>query len=59
MRRLGSQERRSIGLEEAIASLVGEARPPDARRSRAARPEAEPEQHLTLDGHHVLKRTVS
>jgi threonyl-tRNA synthetase len=53
MRRLGSQEQRAMGLEEAIAALVREAQPPDLTRSRKAT-EAEPERHLTLDGHHAV-----
>jgi threonyl-tRNA synthetase len=57
MRRLGSQEQRSMGLDEAIAALAREAQPADVARARKAT-EAEPEQHLTLDGHHVVAGTV-
>jgi threonyl-tRNA synthetase len=53
MRRLGSQEQRAMGLEEAIAALVREAQPPDLTRSRKAT-NAEPERYLTLDGHHAV-----
>lgn len=36
MRRLGSREQVSLGLDEAVAMLADEATPPDLRRSRAA-----------------------
>jgi threonyl-tRNA synthetase len=32
MRRLGSQDQKSLKLDEAIATLVAEAAPPDMRR---------------------------
>jgi threonyl-tRNA synthetase len=58
IRRLGSQEQRSTRLHDALASLRAEAAPPDLRRPL---PEDEglPEEHLTLDGHHVIERTVA
>jgi threonyl-tRNA synthetase len=57
MRRLGSQEQRAMGLDEALRALSDEATPPDLRRPRPS-VHAEPEAHLTLDGHHVVERTV-
>lgn len=59
MRRLGSQDQRSMPLEDAIRTLVDEAQPPDLRRSNEASKLAEPDRHLTLDGHHVVERTVA
>ncbi|HKH34482.1 MAG TPA: threonine--tRNA ligase, partial [Beijerinckiaceae bacterium] len=58
IRRLGSQEQRSARLDDALASLRAEAVPPDQRRPL---PEDRglPEGHLTLDGHHVIERTVA
>ncbi len=35
IRRLGSQEQKVMGLDEALAGLVEEAMPPDVRRGRA------------------------
>jgi threonyl-tRNA synthetase len=59
MRRLGSQEQRSMPLDEALRALVEEALPPDVRRSNGASSLAESDRHLTLDGHHVVERTVA
>jgi threonyl-tRNA synthetase len=59
MRRLGSQEQRAMPLDEALRDLVGEATPPDLRRTDGQTVGAEPESHLTLDGRHVIERTVA
>ena len=40
IRRLGSREQQSVGLEEAIAALVEEATPPDVKRAIAAHEKA-------------------
>jgi threonyl-tRNA synthetase len=37
IRRLGSQAQTAMSLDEAIASLVDEATPPDVKRKRAAK----------------------
>ena len=57
IRRLGSPNQTSMGVEEALRALSDEALAPDLRR--VAEAVAEPERHLTLDGHHVLARTVA
>ncbi|QFU16849.1 threonine--tRNA ligase [Microvirga thermotolerans] len=57
IRRLGSPDQKSMTLDEALRSLVAEAVAPDRRR--AAQVVAEPERDLTLDGHHVVARTVA
>jgi threonyl-tRNA synthetase len=44
-------------LDEALKSLAAEAITPDLKR--AARAVSEPEGHATLDGHHVVERTVA
>jgi threonyl-tRNA synthetase len=59
MRRLGSQEQRSMPLDAALRDLVDEAAPPDVRRSSGAEVRAEPDRHLALDGHHLVERTVA
>jgi threonyl-tRNA synthetase len=60
MRRLGSQDQRSMALDQAMRDLVQEATPPDLRRADGTPSPAEPERHLTLDGHHsVIERTVA
>jgi threonyl-tRNA synthetase len=59
MRRLGSQEQRSMPLDAALHALAEEALPPDVRRSNGASAQAESDKHLTLDGHHVIERTVA
>jgi threonyl-tRNA synthetase len=60
IRRLGSPEQRSMGLDAALRALAGEAVPPDLRREGAAEIGiVEPEPDLTLDGHHVVERTVA
>jgi len=60
MRRLGSQEQRSMALDQAMRDLVQEATPPDLRRADGTPSPVEPERHLTLDGHHgVIERTVA
>ena len=58
IRRLGSQEQRSQGLAPALADLAAEALPPD-RRPHLAEDEGRPEEHLALDGHHVIARTIA
>lgn len=57
IRRLGSQEQKSMSLDEALKALAAEAITPD-RRS-VAKAVAEPEGHATLDGHHVVAGTVA
>ncbi|RDI60998.1 threonine--tRNA ligase [Microvirga subterranea] len=57
IRRLGSTEQKSMALDDALRALAAEAITPDRRR--AARAVAEPEGHATLDGHHVVERTVA
>ena len=57
IRRLGSPNQTSMGVEEALRALSDEALAPDLLR--VAEAVAEPERHLTLDGHHVLARTVA
>jgi len=57
IRRLGSPDQKSMTLDEALKALVDEAITPD--RKRAAKALAEPDEHLTLDGHHVVARTVA
>jgi threonyl-tRNA synthetase len=59
MRRLGSQDQRAMALGEAVRALASEATPPDLRRGSGASREVEPEAHLTLDGHHVVERTLA
>ena len=46
-----------IALEEALKALAAEAVTPDLRR--AAKAVSEPEGHVTLDGHHVVERTLA
>jgi threonyl-tRNA synthetase len=58
IRRLGSQEQRSVRLDHALRSLSAEAVPPDLRR-RLPEDEDGPEEDLALDGHHVIERTVA
>jgi threonyl-tRNA synthetase len=57
IRRLGSPDQKSMTLDEALAALAEEAIAPDLQR--VARALSEPEGHLTLDGHHVVERTVA
>ena len=57
IRRLGSPNQQSMSLDEALKALAVEAITPDRRR--AAKAVAEPEGHATLDGHHVVERTVA
>jgi threonyl-tRNA synthetase len=57
VRRLGSPDQKTLSLDEAVRSLTQEAVAPDLRR--VAKAVAEPEAHLTLDGHHVVERTVA
>ncbi len=59
MRRLGSQEQRSLPLTEALELLRREAVPPDLRKTIDPSNHGEPERHLTLDGHHVVASTVA
>ena len=57
IRRLGSPDQKTMTLDEALKALAAEAVTPD--RKRAARAVAEPEGHVTLDGHHVVERTIA
>ncbi len=57
IRRLGSTEQKSMALDDALRALAAEAITPDRRR--AAKAVAEPEGHATLDGQHVVARTVA
>ncbi|MBJ6124926.1 threonine--tRNA ligase [Microvirga splendida] len=57
IRRLGSPEQKTMTLDEALKALAAEAVTPDLRR--VARAVSEPEGHATLDGHHVVERTVA
>ncbi|WP_445503162.1 threonine--tRNA ligase [Microvirga sp. G4-2] len=57
IRRLGSPDQKTMSLDEALRALAAEAITPDRRR--AAKAVAEPEAHATLDGHHVIERTVA
>ncbi|AWM87524.1 threonine--tRNA ligase [Microvirga sp. 17 mud 1-3] len=57
IRRLGSPNQQTMTLDEALKVLADEAITPD--RKRAAKALAEPDEHLTLDGHHVVARTVA
>jgi threonyl-tRNA synthetase len=60
IRRLGSPEQRSMSLEGALRALADEAVPPDLRREVATEiATVEPEPDLTLDGRHVVERTVA
>ena len=59
MRRLGSQEQRSMSLDEALRALASEAMPPDLRRSGRSSGRAEPDRHRALDGRHSAERTVA
>jgi threonyl-tRNA synthetase len=57
IRRLGSPDQKSMSLDEALKALAAEAITPDRRR--VARAVSEPDGHATLDGHHVVERTVA
>ncbi len=57
IRRLGSPNQQTMSLDDALKALAAEAVTPD-RRS-AAKAVSEPEGHATLDGHHVVARTVA
>jgi threonyl-tRNA synthetase len=57
IRRLGSPNQQTMTLDEALKVLAAEAVTPD--RKRAARAVSEPEGHVTLDGHHVVERTIA
>lgn len=57
IRRLGSPEQKTMTLDEALKALAAEAVTPDRRR--AAKALSEPEGHVSLDGHHVIERTVA
>jgi threonyl-tRNA synthetase len=58
IRRLGSQEQRSAGLDDALASLAAEAVPPDRRRPLPG-DEGAAEEHLTLDGRHLVESALA
>lgn len=57
IRRLGSPNQQTMTLDEALKALAAEAVTPDRRR--AARAVSEPDGHVTLDGHHVVERTIA
>lgn len=57
IRRLGSPNQQSMTLDEALKVLAAEAITPDRRR--VAQAVSEPEGHVTLDGHHVVERTIA
>ena len=57
IRRLGSPNQQTMSLDEALKALAAEAITPDLRR--VAQAVSEPEGHATLDGHHVVVRTVA
>jgi threonyl-tRNA synthetase len=57
IRRLGSPEQKTMTLDEALKALAAEAVTPDLKR--VARAVSEPEGHASLDGHHVVERTVA
>lgn len=57
IRRLGSPNQQSMTLDEALKVLAEEAVTPDRRR--VAKAVSEPEGHVTLDGHHVVERTIA
>jgi threonyl-tRNA synthetase len=57
IRRLGSPEQKTMTLDEALKALAAEAVTPDLKR--VAKAVSEPEGHATLDGHHVVERTVA
>jgi threonyl-tRNA synthetase len=56
IRRLGSPNQQTMTLDEALKVLAAEAVTPDRRR--VAKAVSEPEGHVTLDGHHVVERTI-
>ena len=53
IRRMGSQQTRSLPLAEAVAAFVEEATAPDARRAQAVA-ETVPTSDTVLDGHHAV-----
>ncbi|KQT78709.1 threonine--tRNA ligase [Methylobacterium sp. Leaf466] len=53
IRRMGSQQTRTVGLDQALADLVAEATSPDRRRANAVA-ESVPSEDLTLDGRHAV-----
>ncbi|QRM31150.1 threonine--tRNA ligase [Microvirga sp. VF16] len=57
IRRLGSPNQQTMTLDEALKVLAAEAVTPDRRR--VAKAVSEPEGHVTLDGHHVVERTIA
>jgi threonyl-tRNA synthetase len=57
IRRLGSPNQQTMTLDDALKALSAEAVTPDRRR--AAKVVSEPEGHVTLDGHHVVERTIA
>ena len=58
MRRLGSQDQRSMMLEEALTALADEAVFPDRRRARAGEAGL-PTAAVELDGEHAVERTIA
>jgi threonyl-tRNA synthetase len=60
IRRLGSPDQRTMGLEAALDALLTEAVPPDLRRASRPGPDAvAPSADVTLDGRHVHPETVA
>jgi len=57
IRRLGSPNQQTMALDDALRALALEAITPDRRR--VAKAVSEPDAHATLDGHHVVERTVA
>ena len=57
IRRLGSPNQQTMALDDALRALAVEAITPDRRR--AAQAVSEPDAHATLDGQHVIERTVA
>ncbi|MXQ09933.1 threonine--tRNA ligase [Microvirga makkahensis] len=57
IRRLGSPNQQTMSLDDALRALALEAITPDRRR--VAKAVSEPDAHATLDGHHVVERTVA
>ena len=58
MRRLGSQDQRSMTLDAALTALADEAVSPDRRRARAGEAGL-PTAAVELDGEHAVERTIA
>ncbi|HEY8567264.1 MAG TPA: threonine--tRNA ligase [Beijerinckiaceae bacterium] len=59
MRRLGSQDQRSMSLDEALEALAAEAVPPDLRPAPAREAHVEATRDAELDGRRVMPETVA